>query len=129
MIANSRLLVWDRDTIRRLATRHPKLLDNALSLASDYMNLAIATQVSLASHTAKQRLALVLVNLASGIGHEVAGGIELKVRNEDLASAANITTFTASRIMSEWERARMVRKGRGKVLIPSPERLLLQDVG
>ena len=51
------------------------------------------------------------------------------VRNEDLASAANITTFTASRIMSEWERARMVRKGRGRVLIPAPERLLLQDVG
>jgi len=128
-IANSRVLVWDRDSIRKLATRHTKLLDNALSIASDYMNLAIATQVSLTSHTAKQRLALVLVNLASGIGHEVSGGIELRVRNEDLASAANITTFTASRIMSEWERARMVRKGRGRVLIPSPERLLLQDVG
>jgi CRP-like cAMP-binding protein len=128
-IANSRLLLWDRAGIRKLVTRHPKLLDNALSIASDYMNLAIATQVSLTSHSARQRLALVLVNLASGIGHEVSGGIELRVRNEDLASAANITTFTASRIMSEWERARMVRKGRGRVLIPSPERLLLQDVG
>lgn len=128
-IAHSRVLVWDRDIIRKLATQHPKLLDNALSIASDYMNLAIATHVSLMSHTARQRLALVLVNLASGIGHEVPGGVELRVRNEDLASAANITTFTASRIMSEWERARMVRKGRGRVLIPSPERLLLQDVG
>ena len=128
-IANSRVLVWDRDRIRKLAMQHPKLLDNALSIASDYMNLAIATHVSLTSHTARQRLALVLLNLASGIGHEVSGGIELRVRNEDLASAANITTFTASRIMSEWERARMVRKGRGRVLIPSPERLLLQDVG
>jgi CRP-like cAMP-binding protein len=128
-IANDRVLVWDRDSIRKLATQHPKLLDNALSIASDYMNLAIATQVSLTSHTAKQRLALVLVNLANGIGHEVSGGIELRVRNEDLASAANITTFTASRIMSEWDRARMVRKGRGRVLIPSPERLLFQDVG
>jgi CRP-like cAMP-binding protein len=128
-IANSRVLVWDRDRVRKLALQHPTLLDNALSIASDYMNLAIATHVSLTSHTARQRLALVLVNLASGIGHRVPGGIELTVRNEDLASAANITTFTASRIMSEWERARMVRKGRGKVFIPSPERLLFQDMG
>jgi CRP-like cAMP-binding protein len=128
-IADSRVLVWDRKTIRDIAAQHTELLDNALLIASDYMNLAIATQVSLTSHTARQRLALVLLNLASGIGHEVSGGIELKVRNEELASAANITTFTASRIMSEWERARMVRKSRGKVLIPSPERLLLEDVG
>jgi CRP-like cAMP-binding protein len=128
-ISNSRVLLWDHNSIRKLATQHPKLLDNALSIASDYMNLAIATQVSLASHTARQRLALVLANLASGIGHEVPGGVELRVRNEDLASAANITPFTASRIMSEWERARMVRKGRGWVLIPSPERLLFQDAG
>jgi CRP-like cAMP-binding protein len=128
-IADSRILVWDRKTIRDIAAQHTELLDNALLIASDYMNLAIATQVSLTSHTARQRLALVLLNLASGIGHEISGGIELKVRNEELASAANITTFTASRIMSEWERARMVRKSRGKVLIPSPERLLLEDVG
>jgi len=127
--ADSRVLVWDRNGIRDLAEQHPKLLDNALSIASHYMNLAIATQVSLTSHTARQRLALVLLNLASGIGHEVSGGIELKVGNEELASAANITTFTASRILSEWERARMVRKSRGRVFLPSPQRLLLEDVG
>jgi CRP-like cAMP-binding protein len=127
-VASSRVLIWERDSIRKLATQYPKLLDNALSIASDYMNLAIATQVSLTSHTARQRLALVLANLAIGVGHKVSGGIELNVRNEDLASAANITTFTASRIMSEWERARIVRKGRGRVLIPSPERLLFQEI-
>jgi CRP-like cAMP-binding protein len=128
-IGNSPMLVWERDRIRKLAIEHPQLLDNALSIASDYLNLAIATQVSLTSHTAKQRLALVLVNLASGIGHQVPGGIELRMRNEELASAANITSFTASRIMSELERARLVRKGRGRVLIPSTERLLLEIVG
>lgn len=126
---NSKLLVWDRETIRALAATYPQLLDNALLIASNYMNFAIATQVSLSSHTARQRLAVVLVNLASGIGHQVPGGVELHVQNEELASAANITTFTASRILSEWERARMLRKSRGKVLIRFPERLLLEDVG
>jgi len=127
-VKNSRTLVWDRVTIRNLAARHQQLLDNALSIASNYMNLAIATQVSLSCHTARQRLAEVLVNLASGTGHKVSGGIEVVVRNEELASAANVTPFTASRVMSEWERGGVLAKSRGKVLLPRPEQLLLQDV-
>ena len=127
-VKNSLALAWDRTTIRNLTSRYPQLLDNALSIASNYLNLALATQVSLSYHTARQRLAEVLINLASGIGHEVSGGIEVVVRNEELASAANVTPFTASRVMSEWERSGMVAKSRGKVLLPRPERLLLQEL-
>jgi len=99
-----------------------------LSIAANYLNVSIAAQVALSCHTARQRLAEVLVNLASGIGHRVSGGIELIVRNEELAAAANITPFTVSRVMSEWQRGGILAKSRGKVLVPSPERLLLQDV-
>ena len=127
-VRDSYTLVWDRVRIRSLAGRYPKLLDNALSIAANYLNVSIAAQVALSCHTARQRLAEVLVNLASGIGHRVSGGIELIVRNEELASAANITPFTVSRVMSEWQRGGMLAKRRGKVLLPSPERLLLQDV-
>lgn len=127
-VKKSDVLVWERKSIRRLAARYPKLTENALSIASDYLNLAIATQVSLSCHTAHQRLAVTLVNMASGIGHAVSGGVELTIRNEELASAANITHFTASRIMSDWERSKLIRKSRGKVLVTSPEGLLLQEV-
>lgn len=127
-VENSHALVWNRAGIRNLVASHPKLLDNALSIMANYMNVAIATQVSLSCHTARQRLAIALANLASGVGHEVMGGVELIVRNEELAAAANITPFTASRVMSDWDRSGMVRKSRGRVLLPSPERLLLEEV-
>jgi CRP-like cAMP-binding protein len=127
-VRDSYTLVWARVRIRSLAGRYPKLLDNALSIAANYLNVSIAAQVALSCHTARQRLAEVLVNLASGIGHRVSGGIELIVRNEELAAAANITPFTVSRVMSEWQRGGILAKSRGKVLVPSPERLLLQDV-
>ena len=103
-------------------------MDNALSIASEYLNVSIATQVALSCHSARQRLAETLVGLASGVGKRVEGGIEVKVRNEELASAANITTFTASRIMSDWQREGLVQKSRGKVLVPYPERLLVNDL-
>jgi CRP-like cAMP-binding protein len=127
-VSHSRALVWDHARIRSLAGQYPKLLDNALSIAADYLNVCIAAQVALSCHTARQRLAEVLVNLASGIGRRVSGGIELLVRNEELAVAANITPFTVSRVMSEWQRDGILAKRRGMVLLPSPERLLLQDI-
>ncbi|MGD0931267.1 MAG: Crp/Fnr family transcriptional regulator [Candidatus Korobacteraceae bacterium] len=127
-VKDSHTLVWEHIKIRSLAERYPRMLDNALTIASDYLNVSIAAQVALSCHTARQRLAEVLVNLASGIGHRVSGGIELAVRNEELAAAANITPFTVSRVMSEWQRGGVLAKRRGKVLLPSPERLLLQDL-
>jgi CRP-like cAMP-binding protein len=122
------VLVWDRGTIRKFAARYPRLVENALLIAFDYLVAYRAMHVSLTCHTARQRLATVLVNLASGIGQAVPGGIELDVNNEELANEANVTPFTASRLLSEWQRNGMVVKNRGKVLLRSPEQLLPQSL-
>ena len=127
-VRNSCALVWDRATIRGLCMRHPRLVENALSIAWDYLNASLATYLSLTCHTARQRLSHVLVNLASGIGHKVPAGVEILVSNEDLASAANVTPFTASRLLSDWQRKGLLAKSRGKVLLRDPERLLLHEV-
>ncbi len=127
-VRNSCALVWDRATARDLAAKYPRLLENALSIAWDYLNTSLATHLSLARHTARQRLSQVLVNLASGIGHKVSGGVEILVNNEDLANAANVTPFTASRLLSDWQRKGLLAKSRGKVLLRDPERLLLHEV-
>src|SRR5271157_4412993 len=87
-----------------------------------------AALLSLTCHTARQRLSDVLVNLASGIGHKVPAGVEILVSNEDLASAANVTPFTASRLLGDWQRKGLLAKSRGKVLLRDPERLLLHEV-
>ena len=119
----SRMLVWKRSTIRNLAARNPRLTENALAIASDYLSIYVATHVALTCHTARQRLARLLTHLAWGFGHKVQGGIELDVTNEDLANAANVSYFTASRLLSEWNRDGILAKERGKVLLRSPELL------
>jgi hypothetical protein len=43
-----------------------------------------------------------------------------------LANAANVTSFTASRLITEWQRNRALIKRRGGVLLASPERLFLR---
>jgi CRP/FNR family transcriptional regulator, nitrogen oxide reductase regulator len=122
-LKDSSVLAWDRRTIRGLAMRYPRLLDNAMLIASDYFSWHLSSHVALTCHTARQRLAQVVASLARAIGHEVPGGIELDVTNEELANAANVTPFTASRIFSGWQRNGILTKSRGKVLLHSAKRL------
>jgi CRP-like cAMP-binding protein len=118
------VLVWDRATIRRLAAQCPKLIENVLPLTLHYLTAYRAAHIALLCGTARERLAHVLINLANGIGHEVRGGIELTIRNEELANEANITLFTTSRLLNQWQRAGLLVKSYGKILLRSPERLL-----
>jgi CRP-like cAMP-binding protein len=127
-VTDSSVLVWDRPTIRRFVERYPRLLENALLTASDYAAWHLTTHIGLACHTVRQRVAQVLVTLARTIGRETPGGIELQITNEELANAASITPFTASRLMSKWQRDRALVKRRGKVLLRSPERLFLRTM-
>jgi len=125
-VKDSRVLVWDHATIRSLSERYPRLRDNALSIASDYFTYYVATHTALVSSSARERLAKILVNFANGIGQKVPGGVQLEVTNEELANEANVTVFTASRLLSEWQRNGALVKSRGKVLLRSPERLTLR---
>lgn len=120
------VLVWDGPTIQALARRFPQLFENAIFLAADYISWYVAAHAALASKTARERLAHVLVELAPTIGRKIAGGLELDVTNEELAYSANITPYTASRMVSEWQRSGAIRKHRGKILLRSPERLFLR---
>jgi CRP-like cAMP-binding protein len=131
LVTDSSALVWDRTTIRRLVEHYPRLLENALLGASDFVAWHLASHISLACYTARQRLAQVLVTLARTVGQEAPGGVTLDISNEELANAANITPFTTSRLISDWQRNRVLTKRRGKVLLRSPERLFsrLYDPG
>jgi len=112
-------IVWDRATIRRLAKCYPQILENALLTAGEYLAWYCAAHAALATQSAEQRLAQTMVCLAQVIGREVPDGVELDVINEELASAASITPFTASRLLNQWQRGGVIKKGRGKIVVYS----------
>jgi CRP-like cAMP-binding protein len=118
-------LMWDRQTMREFVSRYPKLLDNALSIAAtEHFAWAIASQVSLSCDDARGRIAHLVVSLACGIGKVTPGGVEVQITNEDLASGANVTPFTVSRTLGEWQRVGVLTKGRGKIVLRRPELLV-----
>lgn len=90
-----------------------------------YLSWYVAAHAALTSQTARERLANIILGYAPSIGRKVNGGIELDVTNEELAEAANITFYTTSRIVSEWQRRGAIRKHRGKIILLSGKGPLL----
>ena len=126
LLTDSCALAWDRQAIRDLVSRCPKLLDNALALAvTEHIPWLISAHVSLSADDAHGRIAHFLVSVASGIGRATSAGLEMEITNEDVADGANVTPFTVSRSLSDWERAGILTKRRGKILLRKPEFLLV----
>jgi CRP-like cAMP-binding protein len=120
------VLAWDGSVIRALARRFPQILENALTGALDRISWYIATCATLATETAKQKLANILIKLASSIGRTVSSGIEIDISNEELANSVNISLYTTSRIISEWRKTGAICKRRGKIFLPSPQEFFLR---
>jgi CRP-like cAMP-binding protein len=125
-VKESQVLVWESSVIKALTAKYPRLMQNALLISYEYLGWYLATHVGLTCHTASQRFASVLVTLAHAVGQKGPSGTEIETTNEELANAAAFTTFTASRLLSGWQRSGVILKERGKLVICSPERLLTQ---
>jgi CRP-like cAMP-binding protein len=123
---NCELLVWSREAIESLPTGARLILtQNALHIVLYYLAAYAERLVGLAAETAEQRLARTLLQLGRRVGTVRDSGIELNMMNEDLAGLADVSPFTASRQLKDWERQGILQKRRAKVLIVSPERLLI----
>jgi CRP-like cAMP-binding protein len=123
-VHDTEVLMWDHRLVRQLAKAHPGLSENALRTVLRYLALYVKRHIGLLSNTAEERLACALTSLGSRAGHLLPSGIEVEIKNEDLASLADVGFFTATRLLKEWEREGAVKKSRGKVLIRCPEKLI-----
>ena len=119
------LLAWERPIIRKLVSCHPSLAQNALRVVLGYLKNSVERHVGLASRTAEERLAGTLLRLGHQSGRVRSDGVEIRVTNEQLSGLADVSPYTASRVLSDWGRAGAISKGRGKILLRAPEALLV----
>ena len=72
---------------------------------------------SVMTKSAEARLAQVLLQLANEAGEVHSSGIVVDITNERLSSLSDISSFTASRLLSKWERDGKITKERGRVTL------------
>jgi len=119
------LLAWERSVIRKLVFRHPLLKENGLHIALGYLRNYVKRHIGLVTKTAEERLAETLLRLGDQSGKVHPDGIEIRATNDQLGALADISPFTASRVLSNWVRAGAVSKRRGRVLLHAPEALMI----
>jgi len=124
-VTECEFLTWNHRTIRTLANAYPQLTQNSFRLALHYLGRYMKRHASIMTETAESRLAQTLLLLANEAGQVKPSGIAIDITNEQLSSLADISFFTAARILSKWEQDRKLCKERGRVNLLAPESLML----
>jgi CRP-like cAMP-binding protein len=124
VVSASEVVVWDHGQIRQIAGRHQQIATNALRIALDYLGKLADRHSSLFEGDAAHRIARVLIDVGRRSGGAHPQGIDVHITNEQLGSLADVSRFTASRVLSSWKRTGIITKKRETVRIHSPEALL-----
>ncbi|MGA2458407.1 MAG: Crp/Fnr family transcriptional regulator [Terriglobales bacterium] len=113
------LLAWDLPSCRALVLRCPSLSKAVISVVANYLDGLIDALGARSFQTAEQRIARMLVVSARQLGRTGREGIELDLTNEQLAMTAQVGLFTATRKLSKWQDLGILKKYRGKIVLPS----------
>jgi CRP/FNR family transcriptional regulator, nitrogen oxide reductase regulator len=118
------LRVWNHDEMTRLCSRYPQINTNALRIALQLLEAVSDRHCNLLDGSASRRVARALIDIGRRSGEIHSQGIDVHITNEQLASLADVSRYTVSRVLSGWNKAGVVTKLREKVRIHSPEDLL-----
>ena len=125
-IENSTAAAWDTAQLRQLAETEPSIPLNAMQLMHGYITELQERQKALVSVRVEQRIARIILKLASESGRKVEEGvlIDMPLTRQDVAEMSGTTLFTVSRTLSEWERNGLLKIGRGRVVVCDPHGLV-----
>ena len=124
-LESSTALAIRSNDMRELMQTRPYISFDLMQLMTGYIQEMQERYRELATEKVERRIARTLSRLAGQMGLKLAdGGIELAFTRQDLAEMSGTTLFTASRILSEWEKHGLVESGRERVVIRKPHGLV-----
>jgi CRP-like cAMP-binding protein len=124
-VQDCEVYAWREPTLGQLVREYPQLVENTLRIVLHHLRVYADQVVEVITQTAEQRVARTLLHLGDETGSIHSDGVEVQVTNEHLSALAHVSPFTASRLLNKWKRLGRVEKKRGKILIHSPEQLVI----
>jgi CRP/FNR family cyclic AMP-dependent transcriptional regulator len=115
-LTDCELRFLSRAAFERLAQDHPEIHQYLVKLLAARLRKADENIASLAFLPAKAPVAYALLALAENLGKEMDSGdvlIPRIINQGDIAAMAGVARENASRILSEWERKKLVTKSSG----------------
>jgi len=122
---DSQALYWTRLELMEHVLRIPQMAMNAMRIMAEQLHEIQERFRQVTTERVEQRLAHMLMRLAAQSGKKVEQGIliDLRLSRQDLAEMSGTTLYTASRMLSQWEKQELVLTGREKIIIRNPHGL------
>ncbi len=124
-LVNSTALSIESAAFHRLIEERPQLSFGLMRLMTGYIQEMQERYREMATERVEQRVARALLRLVNLSGEKIPEkGIVLSLSRQNLAEMSGTTLFTASRVLSLWERNGVIEAGREKVTIKMPHELV-----
>lgn len=120
-------LRWGYESTIRLMEQYPRLALNGLRLVAGRFHELQNRYRELATERVERRVARALLRLARQTGKRTEEGVllDLPLSRQDLGEMTGTTQYTVSRILSSWEQAGLIQKGREQIIIYNPHGLVI----
>jgi CRP-like cAMP-binding protein len=115
-----------RDAFKTFAKKHPELYEYLVILLAGRLRETDAVIAAGSFLPNKGRLACTLLELAGDFGQDIGSGrivIRQKLGQSDLAAMAGIGRESANRILSDWQRRKMISRSSGLYCIENKDQL------
>lgn len=118
-VVDAIVLSWPSEQWRALTAKYPGLAANALRAVGARLQDAHTRVIELTSEEVEQRIARTLLRLAEQAGRPVDQGIEIEfpLRRQDVAQLTGTTYHSVSRVLSNWERLRLVASEHQRIIL------------
>ena len=111
-----------REEIVSDLSKNPNFSMNILKDLADSLKKADNVLVDMAQKTVKQRLAEMLINLDTKVGHDTDNVLNIHLSREDLANIIGTATESAIRLLSEFKKEKIISlKGKNITIINTPK--------
>jgi len=117
MTRPGQVIVWERSNVLRMKAEFPRLVENSLQVAIGFLADLTLGRTLMLTRSAEDRIRYSLLDLAHRIGMHKPQGVEIDIRNHELAAITGVSQYTASRILSRWQRQGLLSKVRGKIVL------------
>jgi CRP-like cAMP-binding protein len=117
---------WSDRALLDLMNNHPQIAINAVRIVGQRLQEAQHRVRELATQRAEQRVAHALLRLLRQVGTTTSRGIVIRfpLRRKDIADIAGTTLYSASRILSAWERAGWLKTLDRRIAVESLSELM-----
>jgi len=115
-----------REAFKTFAKKHPELYEYLVILLAGRLRETDAVIAAGSFLPNKGRLACALLELAGDFGQDIGSGriiIRQKLGQSDLAAMAGIGRESANRIISDWQRRKMISRSSGLYCIENKDQL------